>query len=100
MYAHQGFWMRRGSRGNRGTRRVGPRLDMVGMARDHILEPRTLLSTIVVSNPNDSGPGSLRSAVADATNGDSIVFSNRLAGRTITLQSEIEVTNNISISGP
>ncbi len=100
MYAHQGFWMRRGSRGNRGTRRVRPRLDVAGMARDHVLEPRTLLSTIVVSNPNDSGPGSLRTAVADATSGDSIVFSNRLGGRTIALQSEIDITNNISISGP
>jgi len=58
------------------------------------------LSTIVVSNVNDSGPGSLRLAVADAVNGDSIVFSNRLAGQTIVLQSEIDVTNNISISGP
>lgn len=77
-----------------------PSLDAAAMARDHALEPRVLLSTIVVSNLRDSGAGSLRSAVADAANGDLIVFAGRLAGHTITLQSEIDVTSNVRIKGP
>jgi hypothetical protein len=77
-----------------------PRLDGVGISQDHLLEPRILLSTIVVSTANDSGTGSLRAAVTEATNGDAIVFAKRLAGHTITLPSEIDITGNISISGP
>ena len=32
-------------------------------------------TTIIVINTNDSGPGSLRQAIADAQNGDTIVFN-------------------------
>ena len=51
-------------------------------------------------SPTTAGPVPSPLAVADATSGDSIVFSSRLGGRTIALQSEIDITNNISISGP
>jgi hypothetical protein len=91
----------RQSRARHGKRRMRrPRLDGVGISQVHQLEPRMLLSTIVVSTANDSGAGSLRAAVTDATNGDAIVFAKRLAGHTITLRSEIDITSNISISGP
>jgi hypothetical protein len=100
MSENRGWWIKRQSRASRGKRRVRPRLDVAGMTQDLLLEPRTLLSTIVVSTANDSGAGSLRAAVTEATNGDAIVFAKRLAGHTITLQSEIDITSNISISGP
>jgi hypothetical protein len=100
MKIHWGDWIRRESRGRRETRRVRVRFAPVSMALDQVLEPRILLSAIVVSNARDSGPGSLRAAVARATNGDSIVFSNRLDGQTITLHSEIDITTNLNISGP
>jgi hypothetical protein len=100
MSENRGWWIKRQSRASRGKRRVRPRLDVGGMTQDLLLEPRTLLSTIVVSTANDSGTGSLRAAVTEATNGDAIVFAKRLAGHTITLQSEIDITSNISISGP
>ena len=62
----------------------------------------------VVSNTNDSGPGSLRQALADASDGDVITFnfarpaSNAPAGGTIiTLTSgELVVDKNVTISGP
>ena len=55
------------------------------------------LSTITVINTNDSGPGSLRNAVAIANPGDTIVFA---VSGTITLLSPININKTITISGP
>lgn len=53
---------------------------------------------ITVTNTNDSGAGSLRQAIADATSGQSIGFS--VTG-TITLTSgELVINKNLSITGP
>ncbi len=53
---------------------------------------------ITVTNTNDSGPGSLRQALADANDGDEITFA--VTG-TITLTSgELLVNHSIEISGP
>ncbi|MFN8526899.1 MAG: CSLREA domain-containing protein [Chloroflexota bacterium] len=54
----------------------------------------------VVANLNDSGPGSLRQAVADAPWGDTITFAGGLAG-TIQLDGgEIRIDKNLTIQGP
>jgi hypothetical protein len=51
-------------------------------------------------NANDSGVGSLRQALADANDGDTINFDVSVTG-TITLSSgELLVNDNITISGP
>ena len=55
--------------------------------------------TQVVTNCNDSGPGSLRQAVLDASPGDAIIFSS-LSCSMITLASTIDVTTSMSIYGP
>src|SRR5262245_10662047 len=58
-------------------------------------------ATITVTNINDSGPGSLRQALADANNGDTINFDSALKGQTITLATaELPINTNITISGP
>src|SRR5947208_10323525 len=58
-------------------------------------------ATITVTNTNDSGPGSLRQALADANDGDTINFDPALNGQTINLTSaELVVDKNITISGP
>src|SRR5205814_8893646 len=58
-------------------------------------------TTITVTNANDSGPGSLRQALADANDGDTIQFDPALNGQTITLTSgELVVADSITISGP
>ena len=58
-------------------------------------------STITVTNANDSGPGSLRQAIAGAAAGDTIVFDPALAGATIVLQSgELVVDKDLRIEGP
>lgn len=54
-------------------------------------------ATLLVTSTADSGAGSLRAAIASATNGDTIQFQ---VGGTITLASELPViTKNITIDG-
>src|SRR4051794_38524258 len=61
----------------------------------------TQAAPITVTNTNDSGSGSLRQAVADAVDGDTINFSLSLNGQTIMLTSgELLVDKIVSISGP
>jgi Right handed beta helix region len=55
-------------------------------------------ATITVTNTNDSGPGSLRQALATANNGDTINFA--VTG-TITLgNDELVIGKNVTIAGP
>src|SRR5690606_27888979 len=61
---------------------------------------RFLMPTLTVTNTNDSGPGSLRQAIADAGFGDTIIFDLPLPA-TITLTSgQLVVSNNLTIEGP
>jgi hypothetical protein len=58
-------------------------------------------ATLIVANTNDSGPGSLRQALADVPDGGTIQFNPALNGQTITLTSaELVINNSITISGP
>jgi hypothetical protein len=75
-----------------GHRRFRPALEAV--------EERTLLSTLTVTNLNDSGPGSLRYELAQAQDADTIAFDSSLKG-TITLTSgELQVVRGVTIEGP
>jgi len=53
---------------------------------------------ITVTNANDSGPGSLRQALADASDGDTINFA--VTGTIALTSGELLVAKNITISGP
>jgi hypothetical protein len=56
---------------------------------------------MTVTNTNDSGPGSLRQALAGADDGDTVSFATALDGQTVTLTSaELVIDKNITISGP
>jgi len=57
-----------------------------------------LAATITVTNTNDSGPGSLRQALADATDGDTINFS--VSGIIRLTSDQLTVNANIVIDGP
>lgn len=58
-------------------------------------------NVITVTNTNDSGPGSLRQALADANDGDTINFDPALNGQTILLTTaELAIAKNVTISGP
>jgi hypothetical protein len=65
------------------------------------LEDRTVLSTLTVTNPADSGDGSLRAVIAMAQSGDQIVFDTGLKGQIIALTSgPLAITQSLDIEGP
>jgi len=54
----------------------------------------------IVTTNADSGPGSLRQAILDATSGDTITFTNTLSGATILLTgSQLLLNQNLTIDG-
>ena len=54
---------------------------------------------ITVTNANDSGPGSLRQAIAGVCAGGTITFDPALNGQTITLASQLTVSKDMTIDG-
>ena len=58
-----------------------------------------LAATLIVTNTNDSGAGSLRQAIASAVFGDTITFAPSLAGQTITLESDLIINKDLLING-
>src|SRR5690242_18063361 len=95
----------RSSRGSPGARR-GVLAVCIGCAlptaqgRASVQSPRLGGNTIVVTNCDDSGAGSLRDAIASAVSGDEVDFTN-LGCSTITLTSgELEVgVDDLMITG-
>jgi hypothetical protein len=58
-------------------------------------------SAVTVANTNDNGPGSLRQALLDANDGDTIQFDQTLDGATIALSTgELVIDKNVTINGP
>jgi predicted outer membrane repeat protein len=55
-------------------------------------------ANITVTNTNDSGPGSLRQALANANNGDTINFA--VTGAISLTSGGLGITKNVTISGP
>ncbi len=66
------------------------------------LEDRTVPSTFRVTNLNDSGPGSLRAAVAaaDSTSGAVIDFAPNLHGTIGLTSGQLNLTSSMSVNGP
>jgi len=70
--------------------------------RCHALEARTAPAVFMVLNLNDSGAGSLRDSIGQANTtagADVVAFQPGLAG-TITLASEITITESVTVTGP
>src|SRR5262249_42571719 len=56
-------------------------------------------ATITVTNTNDSGPGSLRDALAIAQDGDTIDATG-VSGTILLTSGELQITHSVIISGP
>jgi hypothetical protein len=52
---------------------------------------------LVITNPADSGPGTLRSAITNAASGAVITFAPSLSGATITLSTTLTINTNLTI---
>ena len=64
------------------------------------ISPSTGATTITVLNNNDNGSGSLRQAVASAGSGDSIVFAPAVTGTIALTGGELDVNQNLTVTGP
>jgi hypothetical protein len=76
---------------------------MVGLV-GALSSPTLAAETLTVTDSGDSGPGTLREAIASANPGDTITFApdlNGVNGGTITLTSgELSIYKNLTIEGP
>jgi hypothetical protein len=71
---------------------------IVGVLLLSVMATQTRAATITVTNTNDSGAGSLRQALAEVSDGDTINFT---VNGTITLTSGVlTVDEDVTISGP
>lgn len=57
------------------------------------------MAIITVTNTKNNGVGSLRDAIAGASNGDTIVFSPKLTNKTIGLDEQLVVDKSLTIDG-
>jgi predicted outer membrane repeat protein len=81
-----------------GTSIMGIRFAAIGVLLLGALAVQARAATVTVTNTNDSGPGSLRQALADANDADTIIFA--VTG-TITLTSGgLMIDKDVTISGP
>lgn len=84
-------------------RRHRKRHQSAARLRGERLEPRLLMATFTVTNLNDSGPGSLRDALAGANSNfrvpDTIQFDSSLAGGTIAINSALHIGDATTIQG-
>jgi hypothetical protein len=56
-------------------------------------------TVVVVTNTNDSGPGSLRNALAAASDGDTIDATG-VSGTILLTSGELQINHNVTINGP
>jgi len=86
---------------SRARKRLGRKRPTRRLCHEH-LEDRSLLAAFLVTNDADSGDGSLRWAISEANNAsgpDTIEFASELADKTITLTSELHITDDLTING-
>ncbi len=72
-------------------------------SKDLVTQDTTLyakwIKGVFVTNNNSSGVGSLSQIINNAADGDTIRFTNSIAGKTITLAGAINISKNLTIEG-
>src|ERR1700746_1323834 len=77
-----------------------PQLVFGGTSKGLAAEGNALpANIIVVTNTNDSGPGSLRDALAAANDGDTIDATG-ISGTILLTSGELQINHNVTINGP
>jgi PKD repeat protein len=82
------------------TKRILIRICLLGavaLGIQWMVLPAAGQSSFVVTNTSNSGPGTLRDAINNATTGGVITFATNLSGATITLASTLMLTNSLTI---
>ncbi len=79
--------------------RPARRRSLAPQLRLEMLEDRLTPSTLTVTSSADSGGGSLRSAIASAASGDTIVFAKSVHAITLTT-GELAIAKSLDIEGP
>jgi PKD repeat protein len=59
--------------------------------------PPVFVALLTVTNPADSGPGTLRAAITNSVNGGAINFAPNLSGATIMLASTLAINTSLTI---
>ncbi len=80
---------------------TGP-IQPLGIFNPSVAGYKHRLDTLIVTNTNDSGTGSLRDQIAAAAPGDTIVFDTSgifATPQTITLASNLTINQNLTIAG-
>src|SRR5438093_4545552 len=77
--------------------KIASRINAVAIVLGLLLTTRVHADIITVTNTNDSGPGSLRQALADVNDGDTITFA--VTGVIGLTSGELSVDKNVTISG-
>ena len=81
-----------------GTRIKRIRFALIGMLLLCAMAMQARAATITVTNTNDSGPGSLRQALADANDGDTISFG--VTGTIGVTSGGLLINKGVTIAGP
>src|ERR1044071_8633881 len=75
-----------------------PGLAILGAALLYVTTKPSLAATITVTNTADSGTGSLRAALAAASNGD-IIDATAVSGTILLTSGQLKLTNSVTILG-
>src|SRR5438093_7741809 len=78
--------------------KIASRINAVAIVLGLLLTTRVHADIITVTNTNDSGPGSLRQALADVNDGDTIDFA--VTGTIALTSGGLVVDKSVTISGP
>ena len=86
--------------GNLSAAKVHPGFSESVISGEGRTDRTATVTAIIVTNTGDSGAGSLRQALADAQDGDTISFSLPASSTIVLTSGELTIAKNVTIIGP